>query len=122
MSHGRHIERLHPDPESDDLLTISRFSFFVIAKCGGTWRALRGTILSPNYPGGYEPNMNCEYRIIVDGYLRIKLNFGTLNLRGRYPSISSTNETNNAMHDDSLSIFDVDPLNNNSKRYQHIPP
>lgn len=102
------------------LLTVSRF-FFVVAKCGGTRHAYRGTISSPNYPGGYEPNMDCEYRIIVDLNRQVRLSFDTLNLRRWYSSIFTGNETNNAVRDDSLSIYDVDPFTDNSKRFQHIP-
>ncbi|XP_022177373.1 cubilin-like [Myzus persicae] len=84
-----------------------------IAKCGGTRRSLRGTISSPKYPGSYESNMDCEYRIMVDFRRRIVLHFDVVSLKRRYPSIGSTDFShNNDTYDDTLSIYDVDPLNN----------
>jgi len=89
------------------------------AKCGGIRRSLRGAISSPKYPGSYESNMDCEYRIIVDFKHRIVLNFNVVSLKRRYPSIGVIPEVwhNNDTYDDTLSIYDVDPLNNTSKYY-----
>lgn len=57
--------------------------------------------------------MDCEYRIIVNGFNRIVLNFQKVNLKRRYAvayEISSYNDT----YDDSLTIYDVDPVNSTS--------
>ncbi|KAL5234243.1 hypothetical protein ACI65C_001653 [Semiaphis heraclei] len=85
-----------------------------IAKCGGTRRSLQGTISSPKYPGSYESNMDCEYRIIVDFKHRIILNFNVVNMKRRFPKIGVVPDVwhNNETYDDTLSIYDVDPLNN----------
>lgn len=88
---------------------------FRTAKCGGVRRAFRGTISSPNFPGSYDSNLDCEYLIIVQPNYRVSLNFETLNLKRRYPSIFRNNDgyTNNT-YDDSLTIYDVDDLLNSN--------
>ncbi|VVC39264.1 EGF-like, conserved site,EGF-like calcium-binding domain,CUB domain,EGF domain,EGF-like calcium- [Cinara cedri] len=89
-----------------------------IAKCGGVLRGLRGMIFSPNYPASYESNIDCEYRIIANYNYKISLNFDLVHLKQRFPynKITSTpdNKTNNysTTFDDSLSVYDVDPVNN----------
>lgn len=93
------------------------FVFLFIAKCGGTRRALSGTIFSPNYPGSYESNMDCEYRIIAGPHLRIELKFDIVSLKKRYPQIGlsdDSNYLNNDTYDDSLTIYDVEPINKTS--------
>uniref|UniRef100_A0A2H8TEF1 Cubilin n=1 Tax=Melanaphis sacchari TaxID=742174 RepID=A0A2H8TEF1_9HEMI len=84
-----------------------------IAKCGGTRRAPQGKISSPKYPGSYESNMECEYRIITDINRRIILNFDVVSLKRRFPSIGIGPEMpNNDTYDDTLTIYDVEPFNN----------
>lgn len=98
-----------------------KFLFFFIAKCGGTRRASQGTISSPKYPGSYEPNMDCEYRIITDYRLRIILNFNVISLNRRYPSIGVGPEMPlNETYDDTLTIYDVEPFNNTSTYFSHL--
>lgn len=88
------------------------------AKCGGTLRAPQGKISSPNYPGSYEPKMDCEYKIIAGPGMRVKLKFEIVRLKRRYPAIGIVDDTvNNDTYDDSLTIFDVDSLNNTSNFY-----
>ncbi|CAI6368736.1 unnamed protein product [Macrosiphum euphorbiae] len=83
-----------------------------IAKCGGTRRADKGEISSPNYPGSYESNMDCEYKIIAGPNMQVILKFEKVNLKRRYPGIGIFGDVvNNETSDDSLTIFDVDPLN-----------
>lgn len=89
--------------------------FLCLAKCGGTRRAPRGSISSPNYPGSYESNLDCEYRIIVDADRLVSLQFGVINLKRRYPGIGVGEDmANNDTYDDTLTIYDVDPFNNTS--------
>lgn len=96
----------------DDYLILFR-----TAKCGGTRRASKGTITSPNYPGSYESNMDCEYRIIVDPNYRIVLNFVSVNLKRRFgnPGVGSgEDKMNNETYDDTLTVYDIDILNSTS--------
>jgi len=93
------------------------FSLYVFtAKCGGIRRDFHGTIASPNYPGSYEPNMECEYRIILGTNLRVKLDFETVHLRRWYPSIGMDEPLGgyNETYDDTLTVYDVDFFNNTS--------
>jgi len=94
---------------------------FFTAKSAGIRRSLQGAISSPKYPGSYESNMDCEYRIIVDFRRRIILNFDVVSLKRRYPSIGVLPDVwhNNDTYDDTLSVYDVDPFNNTSKYYSH---
>ncbi|KAF0762933.1 cubilin, partial [Aphis craccivora] len=92
-----------------------------IAKCGGTRRAPQGTISSPKYPGSYESNMDCEYRIITDYRHRIILNFNVVSLNRRYPSIGvGPDMPLNETYDDTLTIYDVEPFNNTSTYFSHL--
>jgi len=86
------------------------------AKCGGTRRDPHGTIASPNYPGSYESNMECEYRIILGVNRRVRLEFETVYLRRRYPSIAMDEPVGryNDTYDDTLTVYDVDLFNNTS--------
>lgn len=100
-------------------------SFFMnlTAKCGGTRHASKGTITSPNYPGSYESNMDCEYRIVVDPNYNIVLNFVTVNLKRRFgnPGVgSSEDKMNNDTYDDTLTVYDIDSFNNTSTYYYLI--
>lgn len=100
-----------------DVMESKFLVFSYIAKCGGTRRALSGTIFSPNYPGSYESNMDCEYKIITGINRRIQLHFNTVSLKKRYPQIGMTDDSNllnNETYDDSLTIYDVDPINQTS--------
>lgn len=98
------------------MLLKEHFCFYT-AKCGGTRRALSGTIFSPNYPGSYESNMDCEYKIIAAPNRRIELNFDTVSLKKRYPQLGITDDSitlYNDTYDDSLTIYDVEPINKTS--------
>ncbi|VVC39263.1 EGF-like, conserved site,EGF-like calcium-binding domain,CUB domain,EGF domain,EGF-like calcium- [Cinara cedri] len=92
-----------------------------IAKCGGTRKSPQGSIISPNYPGSYEQNMDCEYRIIAARGRRVELKFETVNLKRRiakseFGQVVMNNET----YDDTLTVFDVNPLNNNRTKITTI--
>ncbi|XP_029345463.1 cubilin isoform X3 [Acyrthosiphon pisum] len=113
-----------PDTETTDRflyikyftdLTIPSNGFklnVTIAKCGGTRRAAEGEISSPNYPGSYESNMDCEYKIIAGPNKRVLLKFEKVNLKRRYPGTEIVGDAvSKETSDDSLTIFDVDPLN-----------
>jgi len=92
--------------------------YYLTAKCGGTRRAAQGEILSPNYPGSYDPNMDCEYKIIAGPNMQVLLKFKTVSLKRRYPGIGIVDDViNNETSDDTLTIFDVDPLNKTSNAH-----
>jgi len=92
--------------------------YYLTAKCGGTRRAAQGKISSPNYPGSYESNMDCEYRIIAGPNKQVILKFETVSLKRRYPGNRIVGDVvNNETSDDSLTIFNVDPLNKTSNVY-----
>lgn len=101
---------------------VKYYYLFFTAKCGGTRRSLHGIISSPKYPGSYESNMDCEYRIIVDFRRRIILNFNVVSLKRRFPHIGVVPDVwhNNETYDDTLSIYDVDPLNNTSTYFIYL--
>lgn len=104
-------------------INVVKYYYLIFtAKCGGTRRSLQGTISSPKYPGSYESNMDCEYRIIVDFKHRIILNFNVVNMKRRFPKIGVVPDVwhNNETYDDTLSIYDVDPLNNTSTYFIHL--
>lgn len=90
------------------------------AKCGGTWHSPTGTIMSPNYPGAYESNMDCEYRIVVGVNRRVVLSFDTLNLKKKMSYYDSTNVTTNETYNDVLIIYDVEPMSNRSTSSLHF--
>jgi len=59
--------------------------------------------------------MDCEYKIIAEPGMQVKLKFETVRLKRRYPGIEIVENTvNNETYDDTLTIFDVDPLNKTS--------
>ena len=92
--------------------------YYLTAKCGGTRRAAEGEISSPNYPGSYESNMDCEYKIIAGPNKRVLLKFEKVNLKRRYPGTEIVGDAvSKETSDDSLTIFDVDPLNKTSNVY-----
>ncbi|XP_050435751.1 cubilin [Adelges cooleyi] len=83
-----------------------------IARCGGTRRGAKGVIASPHYPGSYDSNMDCEYRIIVNNHYRIVLSFVTLSLKRLIPDHGVIHAVaDNETVDDTLTIFDVDQFN-----------
>ncbi|XP_029345465.1 cubilin isoform X2 [Acyrthosiphon pisum] len=126
---SRLISHICHDTDIQDIETTDRFLYIkyftdinipsngfklnvTIAKCGGTRRAPQGKISSPNYPGSYEANMDCEYKIIAEPGMQVKLKFETVRLKRRYPGIGIVENTvNNETYDDTLTVFDVDPLN-----------
>lgn len=62
--------------------------------------------------------MDCEYKIIAGPGMRVKLKFEIVRLKRRYSAIGIVEDTvNNDTYDDSLTIFDVDSLNNTSNFY-----
>jgi len=59
--------------------------------------------------------MDCEYTIIAEPGMQVKLKFEIVRLKRRYPGIGIVENTvNNETYDDTLTIFDVDPLNKTS--------
>jgi len=59
--------------------------------------------------------MDCEYHIITKPNQIVLLKFETVNLKRRYPDIGIIKDiVNNEHSDDTLTIFDVDPLNKTS--------
>ncbi|XP_050535178.1 cubilin [Daktulosphaira vitifoliae] len=82
-----------------------------IGKCGGTVKGYQGVIASPYYPGSYESNMDCEYRIITFENHNIVLTFKTLSLRKLFSEDWINRGKGNETYDDSLTIYDVDIYN-----------
>ncbi|XP_032888193.1 suppressor of tumorigenicity 14 protein homolog [Amblyraja radiata] len=54
--------------------------------CGGNITAYNGSLISPNYPFRYPPNINCIWRITVpEPNLQFRIQFRTLKLEGMQP-------------------------------------
>ena len=50
--------------------------------CGGTLSDQEGTVTSPNYPDGYDNNMNCEWTIVGGSNDIIRLTIDDYGLEG----------------------------------------
>jgi len=62
--------------------------------------------------------MDCEYKIIAGPNKQVVLKFKTVSLKRRYPGIGIVGDVvNNETSDDTLTIFDVDPINKTSNAY-----
>ncbi|KAJ7379470.1 Bone morphogenetic protein 1 [Desmophyllum pertusum] len=48
--------------------------------CGATLTTLSGEITSPNYPGSYQPNRDCTWKIIVPPGSHLQLNFQQIDI------------------------------------------
>lgn len=63
--------------------------------------------------------MDCEYKIIALPNKQVVLKFETVSLRRRYPGIGTVEDSvNKENSDDTLTIFDVDPINKTSNVYK----
>jgi hypothetical protein len=61
--------------------------------------------------------MDCEYKIIAGPNRRIELYFDTVSLKKRYPQLGMVDDSitlYNDTYDDSLTIYDVEPINKTS--------
>lgn len=59
--------------------------------------------------------MDCEYRIVSNPGFKVALHFVMVNLNRQSHSINmSLNVSNSENYDDSLTVYDVEPLNNTS--------
>lgn len=59
---------------------------FSLSGCGANFSAPAGRVVSPNYPGHYPNNSNCDYLIDAGDQTVIVITFKTFQLEGR-PSI-----------------------------------
>lgn len=57
------------------LYLIIDLLFFKVNGCGGALTALSGEITSPNYPGSYQSNRDCTWKIVVPPGSHIQLTF-----------------------------------------------
>lgn len=63
--------------------------------------------------------MDCEYRIIADYDRQVVLKFEMVNLKRRITNEMYNVVMNNDTYDDTLTVYDVNPLNNTSNNF-HI--
>lgn len=63
--------------------------------------------------------MDCEYKIITEPNMNVLLTFETVSLKRRYSGVETVkdNIVNDENVDDTLTIFDVDPINKTSNVY-----
>ncbi|XP_041372182.1 cubilin-like [Gigantopelta aegis] len=86
---------------TDNSIPRSGFSArYSIAVCGGRINGARGTIMSPNYPGNYEANSDCEWIIsapvghyITFSFSAFQLEYSSSNCTNDYLEIREINST-----------------------------
>ena len=64
---------------------VQNFAIFIIKYllgCGGVFTTPTGTVMSPNYPNPYPPNVNCEWSITVEPQRNILFNFQDFAMEG----------------------------------------
>ncbi|RWS18858.1 cubilin-like protein [Leptotrombidium deliense] len=67
---------------TNERITGDGFKLRYDVGCGGTFTSNRGIIVSPNYPGLYAPNINCNYLIQTKTNDLIKLEMQDFDVEG----------------------------------------